>query len=459
MEKKQKSKVKNWVKESSTFKMFVVGFLIIIMLVPLSYIKTLIKERKQNQENVIAKIDKKWGEEVLLYGPIFQIPYKSYTKTTTYNEQTKKYYTTETEHIKNAYFFPDKLNEQIDINTQERHLGIYKEMVFNSKIKIQGNFPVPDFKTLDIKDKNVIWDKAKVIIKTTNLKGITSKVEIKIDENNYSFKPIYNDVKENYNVYQEYTTAKLHTLESTIINGKDLPKEKIIEFQINFPVNGSKQFRIIPIGKETKLNINSNWSTNEFIGSFSPIESEKVTEKGFDKNWKVLHINRPFSQQFIEKLPNLNEFAFGVNFRTKVNEYQKNMRAVKYGFLLIGLTFLIFFLIQSISKINIHPFQYLMIGVALTMFYTLLISITEHSNFQKAYVIAGASVVTLISLYSKSILKNMKFPILIGLSLTSLYTFIYVIIQLENYALLVGSIGLFIILSAVMFVSRKIKWN
>ena len=454
MEENKKLKVKNWMRESLTLKMFIVGFLIIVMLIPLSYIKELIRERKFNQEEVIAKIDKKWGEELLLYGPILKIPYKYYTKETLFNEQTKKYYTKKTEEIKYAYFFPNALDEKVNIKTQERHLGMYKEMVYNSAIKISGNFETPNFKALDIDAKNIVWNKAKIIIKTSNLKGITKQVAIHINESDYTFKPIYNNHKERYN------ELKSHTLLSDLIKETDLQtKGKEINFNLDIPINGSKQFRIIPIGKETKLNIKSNWNTNEFVGDFSPIESEKVGANGFEKNWKVLHINRPFSQQYANKLPNLNDFAFGVNFRAPVNEYQKNTRAVKYGFLLIGLTFLIFFLIQSISKINIHPFQYLMIGIALTMFYTLLIAITEHSNFEKAYIIAGASVVLLISLYSKSILKNIKFPMLIGASLASLYTFIYVIIQLEEYALLVGSIGLFIILAVVMYVSRKIKWN
>ena len=146
----------------------------------------------------------------------------------------------------------------------------------------------------------------------------------------------------------------------------------------------------------------------------------------------------PFPQQFVKKLPNLNEFAFGVNFMIPVDQYQQSERTAKYGYLVIFLTFLIFFLIQNLSKIDIHPFQYLMIGLALTMFYTLLISISEHSNFLKAYLIASISVISLITLYSKSILKNIKFSLLILISLVSLYTFIYVIIQLENYALLVG---------------------
>ena len=142
-----------------------------------------------------------------------------------------------------------------------------------------------------------------------------------------------------------------------------------------------------------------------------------------------------------------------------VDEYQQNERASKYGFLVIGLTFLLFYLIQTISKINIHIFQYSMIGIALIMFYTLLIAITEHSSFSLAYSISSISVLLLITLYSISILKDKKFPLLIGSSLTVIYTFIFVIIQLEDYALLVGSIGLFMILAAVMYFSRKIEWN
>ena len=154
------------------------------------------------------------------------------------------------------------------------------------------------------------------------------------------------------------------------------------------------------------MNIISNWKTANFIGEFLPFNPDKITDGGFDAQWKILDINRPFSQKSFKGLPDLMDYAFGVNFMIPVDEYQKSERSVKYGFLVIGLTFLVFFLIQTMSKISIHPFQYLMIGVALTMFYTLLISISEHSSFLKAYCIAGIAVVSLISLYSKSILKT-----------------------------------------------------
>ncbi|RZJ98214.1 MAG: cell envelope integrity protein CreD, partial [Flavobacterium sp.] len=218
--------------------------------------------------------------------------------------------------------------------------------------------------------------------------------------------------------------------------------------------------KFIPVGKTTTVNIDSDWESPSFEGSFAAnTDSKTINKQGFHADWKVLHINRPFAQEHLEKMPNLNEFLFGVKLIETVDEYQQNERASKYGFLVIGLTFLIFFLIQSISKISIHIFQYSMIGLTLIMFYTLLISITEHSSFTLAYFIAAISVIVMIVLYSFSILKIKKFPLFIGASLTALYTFIFVIIQLENYALLVGSIGLFLILGAVMYFSRKIDWK
>jgi inner membrane protein len=233
-----------------------------------------------------------------------------------------------------------------------------------------------------------------------------------------------------------------------------------MDFNFTINYNGSKSLYIAPIGKTTTAKIASNWHSPSFMGNYLPNEKNKViNSNGFSAEWEVLHLNRPFPQQSFDSFPNLKPYTFGVDFITPVDEYQQNERASKYGFLMIGLTFLIFFLIQSISKINIHIFQYSMIGLALIMFYTLLISITEHSSFTLAYLVAGASVVVLISLYSISILKNKKFPAFIGISLTGLYTFIFVIIQMEDYALLVGSIGLFLILAAVMYFSRKIDWS
>ncbi|SNR45972.1 inner membrane protein [Lutibacter agarilyticus] len=451
----QKSKFSNWVKNSISARMIMIGILILILLIPLSYIEALINERAERQESVVQEINTKWGNEVLLYGPILKVPYKTYSEKILTNSETKKVTTETIEHINYAYFFPNELTISSEINPEVKKRGIYKTSVYKSSMKLNGNFIKPNFNSIETKDKDVLWDKATIIIKTSNLKGINNQVEITLNDTNYNFVPKYEAQEKNF--YQ--SELQLHKLETNYLKKEFSASKTNHNFAIKIAVSGSKQFTIIPIGKETSLNVQSNWKTANFIGSFLPQNSDKISEQGFNANWKVLHINRPFSQEYFKSLPDLKEYAFGVNFMIPVDEYQKSQRSAKYGFLVIALTFLFFFLIQSISKIPIHPFQYLMIGVALTMFYTLLISISEHSNFLNAYLISGSSVILLIVLYSKSILKTLKFPLFIGLSLTALYTFIYVIIQLENYALLVGSIGLFLILSIVMYTSRKIDWN
>ncbi|MDP5092006.1 MAG: cell envelope integrity protein CreD [Polaribacter sp.] len=455
----QQGKFGEMVKKSITTRMIMIGILIIILLIPLSYIEELITERKNRQQEVVEEINQKWGEEVLFYGPILKVPYKSYLTKNIYNEKSKVWEKEVIENINYAYLFPEKLKISSNINPEEKTRGIYKTAVYQSKININGNFIKPNFSDKEIKDEDILWDKTQIIVKTTNLKGANKLFEIEINKNNYPFTSS-SFINENRNLTQlNSENINLYELESTVLKINDLPKEKVMSFSMDISMKGSKQIQFIPIGKETDVNIQSDWKTANFIGEYLPFNSDKITQNGFDAKWKILDINRPFSQKHYTKIPDLNDFSFGVNFMIPVDEYQKSERSAKYGFLVIGLTFLIFFLIQTLSKIHIHPFQYLMIGIALTMFYTLLISISEHSSYLKAYIISGISVILLITLYSKSILKGLKFPFLIGTSLTALYAFIFVIIQLENYALLVGSIGLFVILAAVMYASRKIDWE
>jgi inner membrane protein len=416
--------------QSTTAKMIMVGLLTLVLLIPLFFVQDLISERSQRQKEVVAETTSKWGESVYFYGPILKIPYQ--------NPITKK--------IENAFFFPEELsnvsNTQIKTPLQR---SIYKSNVFTTKMHFTGSYIQPKFYKKSIPNENIFWDRATIIIRTTNLKSVNDEVKINIGSNSFTFEPVHNN----------QNNDSIESLETGYFKYNDL---KNTNFSMSITYNGSKRISIVPIGKTTTAKMTSNWASPNFNGSFIP-NDKKITNKGFDATWKILHFNRPFSQENFEFLPELSKYAFAVDFITPVDEYQQNERASKYGFLVIGLTFLIFFLIQSISKISIHIFQYCMIGIALIMFYTLLISITEHSSFSFAYAVAGISVVALISMYSISILKDKKFPTFIAISLSVLYTFIYVIIQLEDYALLVGSIGLFLILASVMYFSRKIEWN
>ena len=435
--------------QSNTAKMIMVGLLCLFLLIPLELVKGLISERSQRKKEMTQEVNTLWGSDIKFYGPILSVPYYG-IETTEYVDANSQRSTQSKRVIKTAYFFPETLNNSSVIKkSKPLKRGLYENVVFTSTMDFDGNFTKPNFEKLNIAPENIIWEKAAVIINTTNLKSIKSDLNISLNNTKYAIE------SSNLKV-----SSKFGTLKSDSFNFNELQKEGAINFKFQMKFNGSESVQFIPIGKTNNIKLDSDWDSPSLIGSFAANEeNKKIDSTGFHAEWKVLEINRPFSQQYEEQMPNLNEYLFGVKLLETVDQYQQNERASKYGFLVIGLTFLIFFLIQSISKINIHIFQYSMIGIALIMFYTLLISITEHSTFSFAYLIAGASVIIMISLYSISILKDRKFPTFIGISLSVLYTFIYVIIQLEDYALLVGSIGLFLILAAVMYFSRKIEWN
>ncbi|MEL1245890.1 cell envelope integrity protein CreD [Flavobacterium sp. DGU11] len=418
---------------STTARIVMVGVLTLVLLIPLQYVKNLIFDRSQLQRHTEETVSAQWGGNVYVYGPVLKIPYKNTKK-----NGAPAY----------AYFFPEKLDITANVVSESKRRNTYKSAVFNAGIKFSGNYTTPNFSKSGISPENIDWERATIQLNTGNLKGIKGAVAINFNGKRYNFEP----------ASRENSNDSMVALETKTINLRDAFAGGVVNFSMDVSYNGTKRLAIVPIGKLTETQMISNWHKPLFGGNFMP-EKESDTATGATACWKISHLNRPFAQQHFGSLPDLKAYSFNVDFIIPVNEYEQNERAAKYGFLVIGLTFLIFFLIQSMSRISIHIFQYIMIGLALIMFYTLLISITEHSSFRFAYIIAGLSVVAMITLYSISILKDRRFPMFIAAALTGLYTFIYVIIQLEEYALLAGSIGLFLILGAVMYFSRRIDWN
>ncbi len=447
----QNNENKNSLFQSNTAKMVLVGLLALVLLIPLEFVKNLINERSFRKQEVVNEVTKLWGKDVQFYGPILRVPYKSYEEYNVTNEKTNVVTVEKKAIIYYAYFFPEKLINTSNVKKNESlKRGIYNNVVFTANMRFDGYFAKPNFERLGVAETDMLWDRASIVVKTTNLKSIKSDLNIKLNNQTFDFESRPSEESDTF----------YGTLETIRFDYKALAKNEVINFNFLMQYNGSNSVKFIPVGKTTTVNVDSDWDSPSFEGTFAANDTTKtIGKKGFHADWKILDINRSFSQQYSGAVPNLNEYSFGVKLIDTVDEYQQNERASKYGFLVIGLTFLIFFLIQSISKINIHIFQYTMLGLALIMFYTLLISITEHSSFALAYLIATMSVIIMIVIYSISILKNKKFPFFIGISLTALYTFIYVIIQLENYALLVGSIGLFFILGAVMYFSKQIDWG
>jgi len=442
----------NSIKNSITTRLIFICFLSLIMLIPLNMVEDLIHERKHRQNGVVSEISEKWGEQVLIYGPILKIPYRVYHEKKLINSSGDNNIE-KIEEIKYLYNFPLQLEIKSSIDPELKKRGIFETAVYKSKSRLSGSYDLESMESEAVSAEDILWDKAQFVFKTSNLRGINEQISIHAAGKTYNFNSKYQSQQ------KLIDGPVMHLMESTNLKDIDVSEQELLKFDMDLSIKGSSEISFVPVGKTTTAIISSPWKTKSFTGDFLPQNSEKLNEGGFKASWKVLDINRPFPQMFFKSLPDLNEYAFGVNFMIPVDEYQKSERATKYGILVIGLTFLIFFLIQTLSKIAIHPFQYLMIGLGLVMFYTLLISISEHSSFLTAYLIAGVAIVIMISLYSRSILKGWKFPLFIAISLLALHTFIYIIIQLESYALLVGSIGLFIILGAVMYVSRKIDWQ
>ncbi|HHH54328.1 MAG TPA: cell envelope integrity protein CreD, partial [Bacteroidetes bacterium] len=230
-----------------------------------------------------------------------------------------------------------------------------------------------------------------------------------------------------------------------------------IDFSFDIKLQGSESIYFIPVGKTTTVALKSSWDSPSFQGRFVPDERE-VSKDGFTANWKILDMNRNYPQQWEGNKYNVSSSKFGVDLIKPVGEYQKNMRTVKYSLLIIVLIFLIYFFFEVLGKFRIHPIQYSFIGLALTLFFVLLLSISEQIGFDLAYLVSAAATTIMILIYSAALLKNRKQLLILTGFLITIYGFIYVVLQLEDFALLAGSIGLFVALFITMYYSRKIDW-
>jgi inner membrane protein len=430
------------IKSSSSIKLIIIAALCLIMLIPLKLVQGLITERQDRKNQVTQKISHKWGKEVRLSTPILKVPY-------CYNESysTKGTYTYSKNCTKYIYLFPESCQIKSNADVQTKKYGIYKSSVFESKHLLIGKFLNSAYWDKELKGKELLWSKAKLVMDISSLKGVKSDLRVEMNGENYKFKN--SDINENSN----YHSIHHNLLETKEIDLSNHASDH--EITLNLEMNGSEGIYFTPLAQETKVNLGSNWQTPSYSGSFLPSISEDKSQA----EWKVMSFNSSVPAYILNDLPVFSNQSFGVKFIQPVNDYLKNERTAKYGLLVISLTFLTFFLIQMTSGMSVHPFQYLLIGLALALFYVILLSFSEHLGFNAGYVIAGSMTIVLITLFSKSLFLNWKLPGFVLITLSVLYSFLFIIMHLETYSLLVGSIGLFIILSIVMFFSRKINWN
>ena len=226
---------------------------------------------------------------------------------------------------------------------------------------------------------------------------------------------------------------------------------------MNVALKGSSSLHFLPVASYSSYTITSPWASPSFDGNTLPAE-RTVADSGFTAKWKFNAANLALTNVIKSDKFNANDVAFGVSLVQPAGQYEQTMRSAKYAILIIGLTFVLFFVFELMQKNPVHPVQYALIGMALVIFYTLLLSVSELILFAYAYTIAAVATILLIALYAKAHFKNIRSPFIIGLLLTGLYGFIYVLISLEDTALLAGSIALFIVVAIVMYVTRKVNW-
>ena len=427
-------------KSNIYFKLGTILIIILLLMIPTSMIKGLINEREFTQGEAIHEVSSKWGEAQTISGPFITIPYYRYHKEYSQSDSTSKII-----QIKEyLHVLPSQLDISGSIEPEKRYRGIYEIVVYNSKLNISGTFNKFDIAALDIQQKNILFDKAEFVVGINDLRGIEEQIKLTWGDDKISFNP---GVSSNDIVSSGINALlKLDPNDSTKYN-----------FNLSIHLKGSQQLYFTPVGKITDININSKWQNPSFNGAFLP-DSREINEKGFKANWNVLHLNRNFPQIWSGSQHSINDSSFGIDLLLPVDNYQKSYRSIRYAILFIVFTFLVFFFIEILNKIFIHPIQYILVGVALIVFYTLLLSLSEHLKYNMAFIISALATLLLIAGYVRAILGSSKLTWLITGILTVLYTFIFVIIQLQDYALLIGSIGIFIILGLVMYFSRKINW-
>jgi inner membrane protein len=440
-------------RHSTIIKLLGVGALVLILLIPLLMITGVLTDRLQRRNEAVADITSSWGKEQSVIGPVLGIPYqykfKAVKEMPAPDGKMERREVEETA-ITNAYFLPETLNVSGDAQTQMLHRGIYAAAVFRAQMKLSGKFAPPDFGALKIDVKDVQWKDAFVTIAVNDLRGTREGIVLDWGGTKRPLLP--------GSQVPGYTTGATAPL------GGDKPIGAPVEFSIPLDFNGSEGIYFAPFGVQNEATLKSTWPDPAFRGAFLPAE-RSVRADGFDAKWKVSYYGRDYPQSWTSRSGNerfttkaVSESLFGAQFLSILDAYRYVERSIKYGVLFLVLVFTTFFLFEVTARQKIHPFQYLMVGAALCLFYLLLLSISEFVGFGYAYLIAAVASTILITWYCRFFLGGGVRTLMIGAGLAGVYTFLYITLRQQDYALLMGAVALFVVLAVVMYVTRKVDW-
>lgn len=433
--------VQNWLRNSIFLRVMFIGFVILLLQIPILMISGQISDRNMTRYQAVSDITGKWGRKQTIMGPRLVVPYDeiiTWKNKHGDNEKTRKRLY--------AVFLPDNLELSAGVKNEIRYRGIFEVPVYQSTINIQGNFTKPDFSLWNIEPNLIRWDEAQLLIGVSDSSAIQKQISLRWNNKTFQFEPGLGKTDNNGSGFH--------------IPRLSVKQDKLYKFNIAMALNGSDAFYMAPMGKSSTLKIQSDWPDPSFQGYKLP-NARKVTRDGFEASWAISHISRRYPQQWLHhgfNYGNFNQSLVGVEFVSPVDNYRMTERSIKYSLLFLVMTFLAIWLIEVFYKLRVHLLQYLLLGLGMSLFYLLLLAFSEHISFIWSYVIASGAVIAMTSLYSKAVLKSGKRATWIGVGIMVLYVYLFTLLEEQNYSLLSGSIGVFLALAGVMYITRNFDW-
>lgn len=441
---------------SFILKIVSIGILTLFLSFAVSYINSMILERQALQSEVEVYIASSSAGRQTLAGPILVIPYTEQYDKVEVQEKGNKTVRYQVESA--LYVLPDTLQLKGDFSTAFKASGIYKALLYKLNGSIDGQFKIPEHLVLlhPKSNSSVTWGKAYLSVGLSDQRGISSNPVLDWNGNKIAF-----EQGTQQRLLDKGMHANLGRMESSLA--------KTIPFSLQLSLSGMESFDFVPIANVNTISLNSTWQSPHFAGSFLPeATTQKIDSNGFKANWAVSSIASNIQEKLLNDLADVSDTnksvginnyeALSVSFVEPVTVYSQANRATKYGLLFITLTFAGFFLFEIMKRLPIHPAQYTMVGLAMAMFYLLLISLSEHISFALSYLSATLACVALLGYYLSHILQNKRHGMTFAGLLTVLYAALYGILVSEDNALLMGSLLVFGLLAAAMIATRKVDW-
>jgi len=432
-----------------------------VLTVPLGIVWLLVAERDHNSRTVIRNIGQQWGAPQRLSGPFVVLPYRvevvgvKIVEVVAGTEEKPVILRKEepdiSEAVRYAVFTPEALRIEGDIVTSVRERSIYKATVYTADLTVDGAFaPITAIKTSE-KVTGIDWHRMQMVVGISGLSGIeTSDLTLN------SGKPIL--LEPGAGIMTGLDNGAVH---APVLFTDAGNASAGFTFRLSLSLRGSENLSVTPAGRTTDVALRSPWPHPDFTGRFLPAERE-IGNEGFSARWSVPHLARPLPTQWpmtANRLGELMPYAFGVRFVTPVDFYSLVDRALKYGLMFIGVVVIIVFALEIATGVRVHGVQYLLVGLMMIMFFVLLLAFAEHMGFGRAYLIAALTTGSVLTAYVALVFGRFSRALVSAVCFGLLYAILYLILQLEDYALLAGACLGFVILTGVLFATRRIDWS